>query len=257
MRSKNIVIMTIILLSVTICAFAEEILTNESVIKMVKLGIADDIIIAKINAGKGSYDTSPEALSKLQKMGVSTKIITAMIETKSDPSKAVSAFAAKIPEGKFLLKKEDGYQKILPVKVTSEFSHRKAWIPFRVSSSLETFIFIAGKGSNIKVTNAHPVFYTRIEPSKIMLVKLGFHRNKEKRYVVFSGSHTDREIQLVVEAEGDIYRITPKDELEAGEYAFLASIKAPFTGVAMGLPDIEEAYDFGVNVNSSKESNDQ
>lgn len=41
--------------------------------------------------------------------------------------------------------------------------------------------------------------------------------------------------------------LTPKDELDSGEYAFMTSTKTPFGGVAMGLPNIEEAFDFGVD----------
>ncbi len=58
---------------------AAQALNNNSVIKMVRAGLSDDVIVATINANAGSYDTSPDALIALKQAGVSDKVIAAIV----------------------------------------------------------------------------------------------------------------------------------------------------------------------------------
>src|SRR5215469_4474614 len=59
--------------------FAQQALTNETVIKMVKSGLSDDIIITTINSSAGNYDVSANGLIALKSGGVSDKVISAMM----------------------------------------------------------------------------------------------------------------------------------------------------------------------------------
>jgi hypothetical protein len=52
---------------------------NESVLKMVKAGVGDDLVIQTINTQPGQYVTDADSLVKLKTAGVSDRIITAMI----------------------------------------------------------------------------------------------------------------------------------------------------------------------------------
>lgn len=56
------------------------ILTNNDVVDMVKAGLSEDVILAKIKNSKCEFNTSSEYLIKLKENGVSDKLITAMIE---------------------------------------------------------------------------------------------------------------------------------------------------------------------------------
>jgi hypothetical protein len=69
---------------------AAQALNNDSVIKMVKAGLTDDVIVATINANSGTYDTSPDGLVALKQAGVSNKIIDAIVakSTASAPDSA-------------------------------------------------------------------------------------------------------------------------------------------------------------------------
>jgi hypothetical protein len=58
---------------------AAQALNNDSVIKMVKAGLTDDVIVATINANSGAYDTSPDGLIALKQAGVSNKVIDAIV----------------------------------------------------------------------------------------------------------------------------------------------------------------------------------
>jgi hypothetical protein len=54
-------------------------LQNEDIIKMVKQGINDLFIIAKINSSKCHFDTSTDALIRLKQGGVSAAVIKAIL----------------------------------------------------------------------------------------------------------------------------------------------------------------------------------
>lgn len=69
---------------------AAQALNNDSVIKMVKAGLTDDVIVATINANPGAYDASPDGLIALKQAGVSNKVIDAIVakSTASAPDSA-------------------------------------------------------------------------------------------------------------------------------------------------------------------------
>jgi hypothetical protein len=54
-------------------------LQNEDVSKMVKAGLGDDLIIAKIGSSKCQFDTSTDALIKLKQSGVSAAVLKAIM----------------------------------------------------------------------------------------------------------------------------------------------------------------------------------
>ena len=67
---------------------AQQPLTNDSVIKMAKAGLSDDVIITSINSNPGAYDTSTDGLVALKKARVSDKIVSAIIVKSSAPAPA-------------------------------------------------------------------------------------------------------------------------------------------------------------------------
>lgn len=63
------------------CSFlaAQQAMNNDSVVKMVKAGLSDEIIVSTINSSPGTYDTSADALIALKTAGVSDKVISAIV----------------------------------------------------------------------------------------------------------------------------------------------------------------------------------
>lgn len=61
-------------------AFAQTALTNDSIIKMVKAGLGDDVVLSTMKVQPGLYSTDPDGLIALKDAGVSDQIIAAMIE---------------------------------------------------------------------------------------------------------------------------------------------------------------------------------
>jgi hypothetical protein len=61
-------------------ALAQPALTNDSIIKMVKAGLGDDVVLSTIKAQPAQYSTDPEGLIALKGAGVSDKVIAAMVD---------------------------------------------------------------------------------------------------------------------------------------------------------------------------------
>jgi tetratricopeptide (TPR) repeat protein len=72
-------------------------LTNDEVIKLVQLKLADSVIIAKIKSSAPAFDTSVEALGKLKQAGVSDAVLQAMVEAGGQSIAAPAAPPAPPP----------------------------------------------------------------------------------------------------------------------------------------------------------------
>jgi hypothetical protein len=75
---------------------AQQSLNNDAVIKLVKAGLSDDLIVATINAQPGTYDTSTDGLIALKAAGVSDKVVAAIVLKAAAPP-PVAATPAPAP----------------------------------------------------------------------------------------------------------------------------------------------------------------
>src|SRR6202140_3674314 len=66
-------------LSISTAILAQQPLTSDAVLKMVKSGINEDIIVGMVNSQPGNYTISPDALIAMKQEGVSDKIVAAMV----------------------------------------------------------------------------------------------------------------------------------------------------------------------------------
>lgn len=89
------------------CALlAQQALNNDSVIKLVKAGLSDDLIATTINASSGNYDTSASGLIALKGAGVSDRVLSAIVIKSSggapaspNPAASTSLASNGIPPG--------------------------------------------------------------------------------------------------------------------------------------------------------------
>lgn len=229
--------LTLIFLLLAQFASANELVTNDTVAQMVQIGLNEDIILAKIEAGPSRFDTSTPALSQLQQAKVPNKIIAAMINAGSKPAGSANATAPAHPlaailggggnqagsESQFYVGPDDDLQRITPTKVVKETSRRKAWIPYYGAfAKPELFIFIDGQNARTQVTPNALQFRTSLDPLNIRLVNLGLHKKRQDRFIVFQGSYSDREISFdTTQDETGLYVLTFREPLKPGEYAFL------------------------------------
>ncbi len=82
------------LVFVAICPLlvAQQALNNDAVVKLVKAGLSDDLIVSTINGSAGTYDTSADGLIALKTAGVSDKVVAAMV-AKAAPAPVAAASA--------------------------------------------------------------------------------------------------------------------------------------------------------------------
>lgn len=77
MRSKVVVAFCVFCAAVSL---AQTALTNDSIIKMVKAGLGDDIVVSTIKSQPAKFSTDPDGLIALKGAGVSDKVIAAMVD---------------------------------------------------------------------------------------------------------------------------------------------------------------------------------
>ena len=65
---------------------AQESLTNAAIIKMVKAGLSEDIIVSMVKSQPAQYSVSPDQLIGLKSAGVSDKIVAVIVEKSASGS---------------------------------------------------------------------------------------------------------------------------------------------------------------------------
>jgi hypothetical protein len=86
----------VLLFATSILTAQQATLNNDSIVKLAKAGLSDDVIVATVNASTGAYNTSPDSLIAFKKAGVSDKVIAAIV-MKSLPAQAPVPSAATVP----------------------------------------------------------------------------------------------------------------------------------------------------------------
>jgi hypothetical protein len=86
---KNI--FAILFLAICPVLFAQQSLNNDSVIKLVKAGLSDELIVSTINASAGTYNTSADGIIALKTAGVSDKVVAAIVTKASAPAPSAVA----------------------------------------------------------------------------------------------------------------------------------------------------------------------
>ena len=82
------VILTLLVLGASGALIAEQPLNNDSVIKLVKAGLSDDLIVSTINASPGAYDASADGLIALKQAGVDDTVAAAIVAKSTAPAAA-------------------------------------------------------------------------------------------------------------------------------------------------------------------------
>lgn len=72
-------ILAVLFLAICPLLVAQQTLNNDSVIKLVKAGLSDDLIVSTINGSPGAYDTSADGIIALKTAGASDKVVAAVV----------------------------------------------------------------------------------------------------------------------------------------------------------------------------------
>jgi len=96
--------LAVALLALCPLMLAQQAMNNDAVVKLVKAGLSDDLIVSTINGSAGTYDTSADALIALKTAGAGDKVIAAILAKSSAapasaPPPAPAASASGLPAG--------------------------------------------------------------------------------------------------------------------------------------------------------------
>ena len=97
MKRPGMIVAALALLA-AVC-MAQAVLTNDTILKMAKAGLGEEILLSTIKAQPGRYGTTPDDLIALKGAGVSDKVIAAMIEKASSGASAPAPAGAPVPAG--------------------------------------------------------------------------------------------------------------------------------------------------------------
>lgn len=84
-------LLSVVLLAACSLLAAQQLLNNDGVIKLVKAGLSDDLIVNTINAQPSNFDVSPDGIIALKTAGASDKVVNAVV------AKAAASSAAPAP----------------------------------------------------------------------------------------------------------------------------------------------------------------
>lgn len=234
-------------------SLAQEVLTNDSVIQMVKAGLPEAVVVAKIKSSATKFDLKTDSLVNLKKAGVSDKVLEAMVAAGSGsattampapPAPAVAAGALKNQDVIYQLVGEK-YIEMFPTAANLETN-----MAFFQSKSE---VVLEGRKAKLRITDKQPVFLSTYSSTDAPLVKLkpGDSHDDRNLKIGSGGFHpfggTQRmgvrqedkiDINIERDARG-FYRVTPAKPLPPGEYGFILA-----TGFGAGSGKI---YDFGVD----------
>jgi hypothetical protein len=246
--------------SATAPVSAQEVMTNETVIQMVKAGFSESVILAKMRSSQTKFDTRTDALIELKKAGVPEKVMQMIVSGGAPPASApaaaasaapASAMATPAPQGgrRGPIYHVSGGKQVELIGTSGDIETSRA--PF---SGRKTELVIAGNKAKYRTADRQPVFLTSAEPADVVLVKLDPGKNDRNLRISgssyvgpYAGSVSQKGIRsedrVDFEAERDqrgFTRIRPRAPLAPGEFAFV------FTRTSGTMPQ-GVLYDFGVD----------
>jgi hypothetical protein len=236
-------------------SLAQEVLTNDSVIQMIKAGLPEAVVIAKIKSTATKFDLKTDSLVSLKKAGVSDKVLEAMVAAGSGSAPTTGAMPAPpapaVAAG--ALKNTDVIYQLVGGKYVEMFA---------TSANLETNmaffqskseVVLEGRKAQYRTTEKQPVFLSTYSSTDAPLVRLkpgDDHNDRNLKigsgaFMPFGGTQkmgVRNEDKIPVTIERDprgFYKVTPSAALPPGEYGFILA-----TGFGAGSGKI---YDFGVD----------
>jgi hypothetical protein len=103
MKYARSVLPLLLLLACPLAAQVAQPLTNKDVIALVKVGIADDVIVDKIKRSRCRFDTEASTLAELKQAGVSNEVLKAMVNAPGDSPQVGEPPAAPGPKPRRVL----------------------------------------------------------------------------------------------------------------------------------------------------------
>lgn len=264
-----------------------ETLTNDTVVQLVKIGLGEDAIIAKIDSSDSAFDVSTDGMIGLSQAGVSSAIIAKMISAGSEPeAKAPVALsidspdpAVPHPSGVYLLADWQADPKMVVIDpTTSNQTKTGGFFGYLMTGGIASMSFqtvIPNAKARAEAPLARPVFYfyfgqpgadgevgsfwtagTAATPAEFSLVKFKVKKNtREARVGSFniggakSGVMDKDRIPFTYSLiSPGVYKAQPDVDLATGEYGFLYSTSTSGgAGLSGGGATTARIFDFSID----------
>jgi hypothetical protein len=190
-------------------------ITNARVVEMTKIGLDDDIIIAKIKGGKCSFQLADSDLMDLKKAGVSSKVVAAMLD------------ASQLTSTRVTIDQKDVTVHTLGEAKTG--GRLGSALTYGIKSVKEK-AYLEGPHSKIIVSPSPAIFLELPKDDTIdnyILVKMDPKSDRREIEVASAGGVVGSKSGIRAEAiqktaskslGGNKYSLSPTDTLKTGEY---------------------------------------
>jgi hypothetical protein len=263
-------------------ASKKEVLTNASVIELVKLDLSDTIIIEKIRQSGRNFDTTVGGLKQLKTANVSDSIIREIINPQGSsevlpgsaplaPSAESSSDPMATHEPGIYVQTRNALSEINPTTFSSTKTNFLGTALTYGIKKTKMRASIRGSSANTVVSSSRPVFYFYFgnspgassmamsgflafgatSPAEFVLVKMDRKSNSREAVLMeigVFGATTGTRDKDIVEFTFDklkpgVFKVIPKNNLEIGEYCFYYSGTLAGYGLAGG-----KLFDFSVTI---------
>jgi hypothetical protein len=183
-----------------------KLLTNESIISLVKTGLSDTAIISLIQKSPTQFDLSPESLVRLKGAGVSNSVIEAMIGSQSLPANSEKASLIPTAYG-FYVVDEGQLRELKPSPVITKIGLQPGGPRSRLAgSAMDGF---AGEPP-FSIASQAPIFIVyqqNVNPNDFHLANLVYVSTKQAGQFNYFGTNPMFFRNLYGVNESDIIRI--------------------------------------------------
>ncbi|MGH7300739.1 MAG: hypothetical protein ACREJE_10035 [Candidatus Rokuibacteriota bacterium] len=234
-------------------SLAQEVLTNDSVIQMIKAGLPESVVISKIRSTATKFDLRTESLVSLKKNGVSDKVLEAMMAPGSPATGTQVAAATPAAAATGSLRDRDVIYQIIGGKYVELFPTSANLETNMVFFQSKSEVVLEGRKAKYRISDKQPVFLSTYGPTDAPLVKLKPGDSNDDRnlkissgaFMPFGGTQkmgVRNEDKIATNIERDargFYKVTPAEPLPPGEYGFILA-----SGFGAGVGKI---FDFGID----------
>lgn len=167
------------ILSLVFCltVAAQQAMNNDAVIKLVKAGLSDDLIVTTINSSPGTYDTSANGLIALKAAGASDRVVSAVLIRNSGGTPNASAPAQ--------------VNNSLPSTAGAGVNPDDPAAPHEAG----IYIYDASAPTGSKMTMLEPNVYTQGKTGGIFASAMTYGIAKMKMKAVLRGAHANARVQ--------------------------------------------------------------
>lgn len=278
MKLRTSIVLVLGLSLPTLCT-AQEILTNKSIVAMKNAGLSSDLIIKTITDNPGNYQTDPQTMVNLKRIGLEERVIIAMknkgVATASIPIQATAPSQdtyidkiRKLGPGIYYFDKDSIVQSLEPNLFTEV--RGKSFLNTAVSGifNAKAVAYLNGIHANVDIATSSPKFYfyfspnqngfsqqniwlgEATSPNEFVLVKFSVSNGKReitlgKQNNVSSSSGIEKKSQVDFKfrkVENGLYEVYPNQTLLGGEY-----------GIMYGnMQEQQKVYDFSIKQSSTQ-----